>query len=224
MKPLLLLLSFIVCLAPCMAFAQAKVIDVIALEYPPFTTLTKATGGISFELLSQNTDINEHNWRPYFLPPKRAYKTIKSAAWCASFYPTEMVPHYIQYQLSEQSVSIGLVRLKQDIPFQWQDLAELSGKSVAILSTDANSKFARQFAQAGVIRAEVQTVQAGVQMVLLGRVDFAMLDDFSFAALASKNKSKLQFSQSSLLTTKLSLYVNPECDIKLPQLKVLSRK
>lgn len=73
-------------------------------------------------------------------------------------------------------------------------------------------------------KAQVQTVQAGVQMVLLGRVDYAMLDDVSFSRLETKSKAKLQFSESSSLTTKVSIFVNPECKVQLPHLPVLLSK
>lgn len=203
--------------------SNAKTIDVIAIEYPPFSTLGVESGGLSFELLNQNTDEN-YQWQPYFLPPKRAFANIKSGDWCASLYPTPMAKSFVQYQLSEQAVNIGLVRLKKESSFQWQDLNELSGQSVAILSTEGSSPFSLQFAKAGLTKAQVQTVKAGVQMVLLGRVDYAMLDDVSFNQLESNNKSRLEFSKTDLLSTKLSVYINPECGIELPHLKVLDKK
>lgn len=203
--------------------SNAKTIDVIAIEYPPFSTLGVESGGLSFELLSQNTDEN-YQWQPYFLPPKRAFANIKSGDWCASLYPTPMAKSFVQYQLSEQTVNIGLVRLKQQDSFEWQDLKQLSGRTVAILSTEGTSPFAIQFAQAGLTKAEVQTVKSGVQMVLLGRVDYAMLDDVSFNALETNNKARLEFSKTNLLSTKLSIFVNPECGIELPHLTVLDQK
>lgn len=121
-------------------------------------------------------------------------------------------------------MTIGLVRKAKKERFKWTSLNELSGKSVATLSTDANSPFARQFTAAGLSKAQVQTVQAGVQMVLLGRVDFAMFDDISFSRLESKNKAQLQFSESSLMNTKVSIYMNPKCEIDVPKLTILSKK
>lgn len=201
--------------------AASKNIEVIALEYPPFTTLTSSSGGIAFEMLAKATLDVDYSWQPYFLPPKRAHQTIKSGDWCASFYPAQMSKSYVQYQLSEQTVSVGLVRRKASENFTWGNLNELEGSSVAILSTDINSPFARQFAAANITKAQVQTVQAGVQMVILGRVDYAMLDDVSFTRLETNNKAQLQFSESTLLTTKISIFVNPECKIQLPHLPVL---
>ena len=213
----------IIGLATISTFAAAtnKNIEVIALEYPPFTTLTTSSGGIAFEILTSATSGVDYAWQPYFLPPKRAHQTIKSGNWCASFYPANMSTSFIQYQLSEQTVSVGLVRRKKSDRFNWVNLNELEGSSVAILSTNINSPFARQFTEANMTKAQVQTVQAGVQMVLLGRVDYAMLDDVSFSRLETKSKNELQFSESSLLTTKVSFFVNPECKVHLPHLPVL---
>lgn len=222
MRQFLLQVSFVL-LTLTPIYSNAKAIDVIAIEYPPFSTLGLESGGLSFELLNRNSSEN-YQWQPYFLPPKRAFANIKSGNWCASLYPTPMAKSFVQYQLSEQTVNIGLVRLKKETSFQWQNLDELSGQSVAILSTEASSPFSLQFAKSGLTKAQVQTVKAGVQMVLLGRVDYAMLDDVSFNQLESNNKSRLEFSKTNLLSTKLSVYINPECGIELPHLTVLDQK
>lgn len=200
-------------------------VDVIALEYPPFTTITKTSGGLSFQTLNEKSKHANISWRPYFLPPKRALKLIQENNWCASFYPATSAKNYIQYQLTPESIRVGLVRLKQsNEDFRWNSLNELSGDSVAILSTNNKTPFAKMINKAGLISAQVQTAQAGIQMVLLGRVDYAVIDNVSFQSLESLSKDKLQFSATSLLTTKFSVYINPKCNISLPHLTILDNK
>lgn len=189
--------------------AQYRSIDVLAVEYPPFTTITHPQGGLAFELLEPT--IPQLQWKPLFVPPKRAYASIDSGHWCASFYPAHKPSDYFTVVLSHQPIKIRLVRRLQTSSFGWTQLSELAGKSVALLRTGESSAFVQQFDDAEIRIAYVESVQAGLQMVLLNRVDMAMLDDISFAGLEHDNKSKLQMSENTLLETPITLFVNKAC-------------
>ncbi|GGO64693.1 hypothetical protein [Bowmanella pacifica] len=192
-----------------LAVAQHQTFEVLAVEYPPFTTPAHPKGGLAFELLENaNQDVT---WKPLFVPPRRAYAIIDSGHWCASFYPSHKPQTHISIELSDQPIKIGLVRQKQPGKFSWADLNEFTGKSVALLRTKDSSAFVQQFQQAGLRPVFVESVQAGLQMVLLNRVDMAMLDDTSFAALSQSDKAKLQISAKWLLETPITLYVNRAC-------------
>lgn len=180
-----------------LAVAQHQTFEVLAVEYPPFTTPAHPKGGLAFELLENaNQDVT---WKPLFVPPRRAYAIIDSGHWCASFYPSHKPQTHISIELSDQPIKIGLVRQKQPSNFAWNELTELKSKTVALLRTEERSEFVQQFQQAGLQPVFVESVQAGLQMVLLNRVDMAMLDDTSFAALSQSDKAKLQMSDNALL-------------------------
>ncbi len=196
-------------------------IDVIAIEYPPFTTISQPNGGTAFEILNNISLDKKLKWHPIFLPPKRAYKVIESGDWCASFYPIFGQSKYTQYELNDKVIKIGLVRLSGEKPFTWSSLSELSGKSVALLRTGSNSDFEKRFKQAGLDIAYVETVQSAIQMVLLERVDTAMIDNISYSYLETKNKEKLQLSESSLIETKINIFINNKCNISLPESKII---
>lgn len=221
----LLFLLMLVMAFNVIAFENIKTIDVIAIEYPPFTTLEQPDRGVAFELLNtikhntkQDTKLQ---WNPIFLPPKRAYKTIESGNWCASFYPIYGQSQFTQYQLNKEPISIGLVRLSKVKSFAWSSLDELSGMSVALLRTGTNSDFVNKFKEAGLEVAYVETVQAAIQMVLLDRVDTAIIDNISYTHLEYDNRKKLQLSETSLIETKISIYINNSCGVSLPRLKII---
>jgi len=60
--------------------------EVIAVEYPPFTTMGDPEHGINFVLLDElmvRHDIQKLT--PIFLPPARAQLQVQSGKWCLSF-------------------------------------------------------------------------------------------------------------------------------------------
>ena len=198
-------------------------IEVIAIEYPPFTTTAISSSGIAFQLLNDLTASEGIEWNPLFLPPKRAYRTISSGNWCASFYPATDVDEYIQYALGVEPIKVGLVRENESWPFVWSSLDQLKGKTVALLRSDLNSLFVHQFKDANLNIIFVETVDIAMNMVLLGRVDIAISDNISYSNLPQKHRSQLQFSQSYLNKTKISIFVNKRCDIPLLDLDIIKQ-
>lgn len=197
------------------ASERDNIINVIAVEYPPFTTSNHPEGGMAFELLNDLTSNEKITWKPFFLPPKRAYKTIETGDWCASFYPVFGQNEFTKYELGKESIKIGLVRLSKSSPFIWSSLDELKGNIVFLLRTGSNSKFAMKFKNSGMNIVYVENIQAAVDMVILKRGDIAMIDNISYAKLNSTQKEQLQLSDNLLFETKISIYINNNCDIPL---------
>ena len=56
-------------------------------------------------------------------------------------------------------------------------------------------------------------------MVLLNRVDMAMIDNISYTNITLEHKQKLQFSNTFLDSMNLRLFVNKECNLSLPSLQ-----
>lgn len=224
MLKMALLLLAIMTANSLFAFENDNGVNVIAVQYPPFTSSNHPAGGIAFELLKHLTANKKIKWKPLFLPPKRAAKTIEAGDWCASFYPVYGQHKFKQYQLGEDSIKIGLVRLSNATPFTWSSLDELKGKVVVLLRTSSISEFLIQFKRSGVKVVYVETIEAAINMVLRQRVDIAMLDNVSYSNLKSTDKKQLQFSKSALHETKISIFINSSCNIPLLNLKVLNTK
>lgn len=190
---------------------ERKVIDVIAVEYPPFTSAQMATNGLSFEVLNIATKHLSYTWKPVFYPPKRALKMIKDGNWCASFYPANQSKDHHLVDLHDEKFSISLVRKKQNAGFRWKELSEFTGQSVALLRTNKDSAFVKQFIEAGITPIFVETIDASLKMVEHGRVDFAMYDSISFALLDDADSSELQFASTSLIEMPVRMFINKKC-------------
>jgi polar amino acid transport system substrate-binding protein len=188
----------------------AKTIDVLAVDYPPFTSPESKGNGIAFELLENALGQKGITWKATYAPPARAASIIRKGEWCASFYPVVDEFDSVRVVLSKGKVTIGLVRKKEDSVFKWIALRSLTGNSVAILRTRKNSPFVQQFIDAGLEVLFVENTEIGIKFVEEELVDYALSDNLSFAQL---NKKDLEFSQTSILTTPITLYVNPTCDL-----------
>lgn len=196
----------------------ANTIEVIAVEYYPFTTKAIPSGGIAFELLNELSANERYRWKPKLLPPKRAYYEVESGDWCASFYPPHGGENHTIHSLGDDVVHIGLIRLTKTSPFSWSSLTEFSGKSLAMLRTGPESDYLNRFQNAGVEIVFVETVQQAAMMVFLNRVDLAMIDNISYSYLSLEQKQKLQFSNTYLNSMKLRLFVNNKCKLSLATL------
>ena len=199
---------------PCAA-QTTEVYEVIAIEYPPFTTSKTIEGGLAFHILQQA--FPDDKFRPHIVPPKRAYHMIQHGQWCLSFYPSGEGVASHKIILSEQNIVIGLIRRQQAKPFKWQTLDELSGSRIAILRSGDSSPFSSRFNQAGLSITYTESIQQSVDLVLRQRVDMAMYDDYNFARLNTAVRDQLQFSETSLLQTPVTLFTNPSCKIPLPK-------
>jgi polar amino acid transport system substrate-binding protein len=192
---------------------QVNAKDVIAVEYPPFTTGQEDEGGLAFSILLQA--FPNAGFVPVILPPKRALVQLSNGQWCYSFYPPPKGVSTNKITLTKNEVVIGLVRLKQEVAFKWSSLSSFNGLTVAILRSDENSEFSRQFTEAGLNVVYVETVSQGLSLVSLKRADFSLYDNYNYGLLSDTIKSSLQFSEVALLTTPITLFVNPECDPNL---------
>lgn len=202
---------FVTCIFTFPQNAAAKDIAVLAVDYPPFTSPSSANHGVAFTLLQQRTTNSSIHWVPTYAPPARIAQLIKDDKWCASFYPVNDDIESEKIELSKSLVTIGLVRNSlKAAAFEWDDLSELSGHSVALLRTSHESDFYNQFLDAGLEIIEVESVQAGVDMVLKARVDFSIADNIS---IELNQHPTLQFSKTPLIITAITLFTNPRCNI-----------
>ncbi len=80
---------------------------------------------------------------------------------------------------------------------------------MSTLSDQDHSAFAQQFTDAGFDVVFVENILTGIRLVKMGRVDYSLSDNLSFA---QQNDEELQFSKSSLVVTPVTLYLNPNCN------------
>ena len=215
MKSLFSLFLSLLWLSSCYANERLN-IDVIAVNYPPYTSPNAADYGSSFSLLSKYAQSHFRvSITPLFLPPARANRVIKDGGWCLSFYPPSNDNKLSRFvPLSDDIVSIGLYRLKKQDRFHWSKLEELSGKVVALLRSNVIGKMHQRFIDAGIELVYVESIEQGLQMVLKDRVDYAFGDNLALpeTSFSEDEKSKLQFSESSFYSTKIGFFYNSECE------------
>jgi polar amino acid transport system substrate-binding protein len=203
-----LLLTLLFCAS---SFSQETTIEVISIEYPPFTTVERDDDGLAFTLLRNSKIGSSLTWIPVFLPPGRANRVINADQWCASFYPPSSTLNFSSYVLDENLISISLIRKREPTEFTWTMLEELKPYLIGLLRTNHNSQFVKSFTDAGIKIFYMESVETGIKMVLSDRVDYAMIDNITFDSLDSETKRQLQFSNTHLLETQITLYINNKC-------------
>lgn len=197
------------------AASSPQVIDVITVEYPPYTTPVRADDGLMFRELrawvsARNVPVV---LRPNFLPPARAQLVLNTTDWCLSLYPpSHKTPLYFQ-RISDSSIKIGLVRKKVEGEFDWQDTDYFKGATIAILRSIELSEMWRSFKEAGAIFVYVETVEQGMTMVLKDRVDYAFADRKGVDAFRQRDPRgvELQYSKKDLEEFPIGVFLSALC-------------
>ncbi|OPX55334.1 polar amino acid transport system substrate-binding protein [Oceanospirillum multiglobuliferum] len=193
-----------------------QVIEVLAIEYPPFTSATLIDSGLSFRLLNGRVAHSSLSINAHFLPSARAQKQVDSGQWIASFYPpTSPVPVvYRKIPLSNQPLEIGLFRLlpsDSDQPFRWSQLNELAGLKVAIGRRSSAGPLSTQLTEAKVQVIETDSLNQGFQLLQRGRVDAVFaekLSGFFTVQLLGLSETQFQFSETVFEQTPIAIWVN----------------
>ncbi|EAR60690.1 substrate-binding periplasmic protein [Neptuniibacter caesariensis] len=195
--------------------AEAEtVIEVLAVEYPPFTTAKVTGNGLSFRLLKQHLkEVDKLSLEPLFLPPARLQQRIKSNNWCFSFYPVGKAVESKFVALADRTFRIGLFFKEDDPNLHWQSLEQLAGYRVAILRSDRSSQLYDRFIKAGLSPVFVDEVEQGLKMLQLNRVDAALGDEHlrNFVGLGLNNLEGIKFADTPLFETQIGVFVNLNC-------------
>ncbi len=213
MKLLIVILAFLAVSFVGYAQTLRPEVDVLAIEYPPFTSEQLADFGVSFNKLNLLIG-QEFSIRPIFLPPARAQLTVNGEEWCLSFYPrSKDESDSQQFRLFEDEVKLTLITRRDSLLTSWNDLAELAGKSIAVLRVQAQNPFLDQFTSAGIELVYVESTEIAMQMVIKGRTDFAMGDSVSLGYFQQQNSvyESLTMSDTVIKTTRLMIEANPTC-------------
>ncbi|WP_286239127.1 hypothetical protein [Neptuniibacter halophilus] len=207
------LFLFIVIYTQTLAAAE---LEVLAIEYPPYTTRNQSDQGIAFRLLRQYlADQPEIRVKPRFLPPARVQLQFSEIRWCGSFYPPPAESGSRFFPLSAEPLKIGLYHRQDDPHYNWQTLHQLKGYRVALLRNLQTSVFNEQFQVAGIRPVFVDTVIQGMRMLQQKRVDAALGDEHLQAFLSDQWRRDLpfRFSTTALITTPIGIHLNPQCPL-----------
>lgn len=195
--------------------AEPQKIEVLAIEYPPYSSQAAPDHGLTFRLLKQR--LKQHTDAeiiPLFMPPARLHQRIRRNQWCLSFYPPSSAGvEYWRLTLSEQLIRVGLYhRLTDDIN-RWKSLEQLQGRKVALLRALQRTEFVARFNHLGIIPVYVDSVKQGINMLLRQRVDAALGDDGLKAYLEEikGNPVPIIFSDNISKEIEVGVYVNNDC-------------
>ncbi|MEZ9231749.1 hypothetical protein AB4259_11790 [Vibrio amylolyticus] len=196
-------------------FARGGV-DVLAIEFPPYTTASMQDQGIAFDKLRSHPAMSEIDINPQFSPPTRLGKRLLMGDWCLSFYPPrdKNNPTLKKWVLSNEDIPLGFYRLNQQSAFQWDDLSELEGLSVALLVSYSKKGLSGVLHDSGLDVLEVNSLAQGFDLLLKSRVDLVFADRYSGEFIAVEHEYRLEdleFSTSSIAIEQFHVWVNLQC-------------
>lgn len=213
MRTLIVMLSLFLCGTPLSAAPQS--IDVIVVEYPPYTTPDHPDGGLIFRKFKNWLDARNLAiaLRPRFLPPARAQHEVDTTDWCISFYPPSKDTPHVFKQISQERIDMRLVRRKSEVPFSWTSLEVFRGKKMAMLRALSIEEEYRPFTNAGVEFIFVETMEQALTMVAQGRVDFASADRESLSFHNDKfpDLQKLEASGKIIRSYPVGMFLSERC-------------
>ncbi|WP_462159249.1 hypothetical protein [Pseudoalteromonas sp. GB56] len=190
-------------------------IEVLAVEYPPFTTLQHPSHGVAFELLDTALANSPMHITPYIVPPARAQKYVSEGNWCASFYPPRQGPTSNSFFALGETIDVSILNLTAHPPFDFDDDTNLDGQSVAVLRPAKEGELHDKLTQRGLDLVFVESVFQGMELLQKERVNFAMGDKYSLAQFNEEKESKLvvNYSKTPLVSTPIGIFVNEQCSI-----------
>lgn len=214
---ILLMLSSVV-----RAEGASHLLEVVAIEYPPYTSEHLNGYGLAFESLNRVLGNAEKTGvfdvEPRFLPPARANLMISQGGWAASFYPPlESEPHYYRLVLDNKSIELGLFRIRvpraQDKSVAaWPLLSEMTGRvAVGRQADPATLGLMSAMKYSDIELIAVDSLEQGFQLLAKGRVDYVFSEKvagYLFADLLNDKRLDLEFSDQPIFTTTMGIWVN----------------
>lgn len=188
-------------------------LEIITIDYPPFLSETSPEDGTAFVQLRAWLKDSGLNVNPVlkFLPPARAQKTVNEDSWCASFYPPRNRDPNLFIQITDTAVEIKLARKRGEGNFEWSKYSHFNNSRIALLRNFGQSPLFAGFRQAGAELVPVDTVDQGMDMLRLGRVDYALIDNIKFANEFS-DEAEFELSRNTLETTRTGIFIGPQCE------------
>lgn len=193
-------------------------IQVLSVDYPPFTTKNSDDYGKSFRQLEPIINALGFSAIPLFFPPARANKQLlDEKAWCFSFIePRKRQLSYRPIIFEHTVIPFYLYRKKTLLgkPFQWQDYKDISGQRVGVLRYIENSLLYAEMKNSGLIMYPVETLGAAFNMLNNDRIDLVLSDPFSaqyyFSSLDIPAET-MEHSENIIFDKKHTLWFNLQC-------------
>lgn len=155
-------------------------LEILAIEYPPYTDSTMPDHGLSFEILKEAYKGSEFNVIPVFHPPARC-----ELEFIEGRHPVSLYNHFsfTQYENLEQ-VLIQRVLLtffynREFGELSWETLSDLSGKKNGVLRLGGSSQLRETMESAGLITVELDSLDQIFRLLKMGRIDVAASVDLT---------------------------------------------
>lgn len=196
-------------------------IEVLAVEYPPFTTETDIEGGLCFHYLNEfsETFLNGKQFSRVFVPPARAEALLSDNQFCMAFYPPKKNQELYSFMpLKDEKVKLGLIRGKQKNEFSWQNLSELKGKRIAVLRSNLKSPLIKSLETNNIHLEYVEQIAQGLAMLDRDHVDFVFGDNASLEHITEKNGKSAeayQFSKTAFMEAQIGFHYKKDCAEKI---------
>ena len=203
-------------LTPGAVPANAIPVQIVAIEYPPYTSSHIKGHGLAFDALNrvlQTQAVSGVKVVPLILPPGRASRLMAGELWDASFYPPAKTDRksFKQIRLGDHPIYIGLFRLRQAEPFSWGELKALSGGLLGLSRSESQTALRQTLEEAGLRLVPSDSLGQAFRQLQQGRVDYVLAEQVAGyqAALAQGfNHNDLQFSENTLQEMTINLWVN----------------
>ncbi|WP_299791780.1 hypothetical protein [uncultured Shewanella sp.] len=206
---------------------DVRALEVIAMDYAPFTSKNSVGNGLAFKLLTDALD-GAVRVEPQFLSAARAHRMVREGEWCASFYPPQKpADEHILVKLANEPIKLGLYRRWETTSFSWKNLGELAGKRVAYFRALERDGIGLEMTQAGMDIFSVETTRQGIQLLAKGRVDYAFGDNVSGPPLMRElglDPDYYQFSETVFRDLPVAIWLNLTCPQALSAFHNLDRR
>lgn len=213
------LCAWVVCATLGFKLCAASSIEVIAVEYPPFTSSQMYNDGLVFELLRDYYPLPESwQYKSYFVPPARAQHIVEQNAWCISIYPPAALSDHIKFvALGGQEVKLGFAVHTNTALEQWKSVPSLEGKVVALLRAKTPTEVERMLEEKKATVLYLENVEQGVDMLYRHRVDLAFIDHITFAQLRKSHEDwhDIGFADDILRSVPVGVFYNSQCEHRL---------
>lgn len=182
---------------------------------PPYATPNRSDEGLLFRELRQWLEARNLavTVTPVFLPPARARQLVNASDWCLSFFPPPDHRAHSFHRIDDATVRIGLVRRARPADFTWNDPGYFSNSSIAVLRSGNLGEMWRPMHRAGARFVYVDTMEQGLRMVQMGRVDYTFADQKGLEVFTGDHPAGplLQFSKIHLKEYPVGIYVSDHC-------------
>lgn len=203
---------FVSALGATNSFAADKPVEILTLEWPPYTAAALPDGGATTSIVRKAFEAAGYQVTVRFLPWKRAVDTVANA----SNTPIAFFPGYNCNQtpglMASDVIGDSLLGFAQntEAPLVWSALDDLKGKSVGTVLGYSNTPDFDAMTADGRIRADVAAEDVtNMRKLVAKRIDAAVIDKFVLEylrkkdAVLSANAQALEFNAKPLQTNPL---------------------